>query len=179
MTNKHIHHKHHNKLKILFVVWLLWTGFGFWYFQFRWIRDFDPEQYLQEQFPDYRELDQQLSVAFNSTDRQKALFVITSDGCRCNRFIWSHVDDLKHELSERTEFIHLELSELPDTAQALIPSTPAAVIVNQNEQLEYFGPLNSGLRCTSESSYIETVLKADLSSQSQLNLISRGCYCPT
>nr|WP_267135577.1 DUF6436 domain-containing protein [Pseudoalteromonas sp. L21] len=62
---------------------------------------------------------------------------------------------------------------------SLIPAQPAAVLISDNQELAYAGPLSKGLACSSQNGFVELVIKnlrAGFNSQF-VNSNAKGCYC--
>lgn len=169
----------HNLAITLAVVWLALICLGFWWFQFRWIQDFDRDGRILQSYPSLdvyaSELNAQLSPVAN--DSALTVWVVRADGCRCNRFSLDHLDDLAQRYGDNAQFEYRQLSDLPAAFQTLVPATPFAAIQNADGELLYAGPINTGLECTSGSSLLEGYLKAEGNQRLQLPLLSRGCYC--
>ncbi|WP_108126087.1 DUF6436 domain-containing protein [Saccharospirillum mangrovi] len=169
----------HNLAIALAVVWLALIGFGFWWFQFRWIQDFDRDGRILQSYPSLdvyaSEVSDQLSPV--SADAAVTVWVVRSEGCRCNRFSLDHLNDLAQRYGDTAQFVYRQLADLPPAFQSLVPATPFAAIQNANGELLYAGPINTGLECTSGSSLLEGYLKPDGNRSLQLPLLARGCYC--
>ena len=123
--------------------------------------------------------------------------------CLCNRFAREHaLKAIDSSTANNVEHITIipkrfesQLSELqtrnPDTkiitlAKASMsswPSSPAVLLENAQQQVQYFGPLGFGAFCSQAStSFIDRQIQQISSSQSTVqphfNVIGQGCFCP-
>lgn len=171
--------RHHLAIALA-LTWLTLIGLGFWWFQFRWIQDFDTDHRILQRYPDLDGYAAALSKQLPALATTDALTVriVRTDGCRCNRFSLDHLNDLAHRYTTQARFEHQRLADLPAALQSLIPSTPFATIQDADGQLLYAGPINTGLECTSGSSLLEGYLASSNNRRLQVPLLSRGCYCP-
>lgn len=128
---------------------------------------------------------------------------ILSPDCPCNGFSRDHVSSLVKQYGEdiRMELWYLGPDLKPDEKSYLaekssiaveqirtlhpsqlpwLPSTPAALLFNQDGSIAYIGPFSSGIACNSKSSFIDTLLHRINLGQTvptQLNGFAEGCFC--
>lgn len=169
----------HSLAIALTICWLALISLGFWWFQFRWIQDFDAERRILHSYPDLDQYVSELSKWLPAPAQQEGLTVniVRTEKCRCNRFSVDHLEDLAHRYGEHTRFQYQLLSDLPSELRSLIPATPFATIQTAKGELLYAGPINTGLECTSGSSLLESYLTSPGNRRLQLPLLARGCYC--
>ncbi|PTY39049.1 hypothetical protein BGP77_09885 [Saccharospirillum sp. MSK14-1] len=163
----------------LAVSWLVLISLGFWWFQFRWIQDFDADNRILQSYPDLDQYVTELTDLLPAPASQEPITVtiVRANNCRCNRFSVDHLDDLAERYGDHTQFQYQQLAELPAPLRSLVPATPFAAIQTRQGELLYAGPINTGLECTSGSSLLESYLSRPDNAQLQLPLLARGCYC--
>lgn len=168
-------------LVALAIFWLLAVIAGFWWFQARLVVTFDADQRVLNQYPVLQDYGQALSDAmpveqgFSST----RITIIREPGCRCNRYSADHLNTLQHDYQATADFHWRRLDQLPAALQSLIPATPFVLIQRADGTLSYAGPVNSGISCTTDSSYLGSVLSHTNEAGMQIPLLARGCYCST
>ena len=169
----------HSLAIALAVSWLVLISLGFWWFQFRWIQDFDADGRVLQSYPDLDQYVTELTAVLPAPALRQDLTVniVRAENCRCNRFSIAHLDDLAQRYGAHTRFQYQRLSDLPSAMRALVPATPFATIQNARGELLYAGPINTGLECTSGSSLLESYLSNPGNVSLQLPLLARGCYC--
>lgn len=169
----------HNLALALAAFWLALIVLGFWWFQFRWIKDFDTDGRILQRYASLDNYAADLSRQLPAPAAEDALTVriVRADNCRCNRFSVDHLDDLAQRYAQRARFRHDRLADLPPGLRDLVPATPFAAIQNAAGELLYAGPINTGLECTSGSSLLEGYLTEPGQNRLQLPLLARGCYC--
>lgn len=168
-------------LPVLAIAWLVAVVIGFWWFQARPVVTFDADQRILNQYPLLRQYGQALSDAWpagQQLDRTRVT-IIREPGCRCNRYSTDHLSALQRDHENTARFHWHRLNQLPKALQSLIPATPFVLIQQADGRLRYAGPVNSGVSCTADSSFLASVLNRTDAVDLQIPLLSRGCYCPT
>ena len=194
----------------LVLVWLVGTMIGFWWFQFKDLQQFDSRANSSRTiFFDGEALVQQLQKVANEkhsmqSDETMVLHFWDPD-CPCSRFNQVHVRELvkqyaaqgirfmvvAHSSSQhsRTQLEHQARAVFGDVSLILdseltlgdaVPSTPAAMVVDANRQLAYFGPYSNGAVCLSgNGKFVENILDDLLvgKNSQQINTLAYGCFC--
>lgn len=170
-------------LWLLIVLWFGAVLTGLW-----WLLDarlvwFDADGQLQQQVSaaDY---EQQLAAELLhiAPDTQSAVFHIFAENCACNWRTRGHQQAIARSVSEQGgRNVAVDIDQYPEL-KALIPSTPAVIIFNANQQLVYLGPYADGAFCNAETSFVEQLLPAITSEGSAatggwINTVAKGCYC--
>lgn len=161
---------------LLLLVWLSLVFIAAYYFISKRLTEFDPHNQL-EQFSASglgQQLQQQL---FTQPLAAQTIVHISRKGCDCNPLNQAHKQDI-NQLAQSYNFdaIELDISEL-DTE--LIPSTPALLVLDKQQQLLYFGPYSQGFACTEANGFVAAVLKNYQHGFNSELVVSqaKGCYC--
>lgn len=106
---------------------------------------------------------------------------IRSGDCICESLAENHSLELANSLA-KLGFLNesVNLDTLPELTE-FIPSTPAVVVFNSQQQLLYLGPYAVGLGCftnNSLSKQITNMSQVDYLG-AQINADVQGCYCST
>ncbi len=162
---------------MLFVLWLAATLFAAHYFISARLVAFDPDNRLiSVNSSELIEQMAQLSV-LEDNELTNTLIHITSENCACSIYSKKHKQDVSQQA--KAQGLSVLNVNLPETYNSIIPSTPAALIIDNTGQLIYFGPYSEGLACSSSNGYIELAMQNYQQGYSA-NLIvadSKGCYC--
>jgi len=158
-------------------VWLVLTIVAAIYFIQGRLADFDPEQRLTGVDPislmqSLSEIDQ-----LKGRDLSDTIVHFTSKNCSCTQYSDNHKGEINQRAGvEGFKVINVVVSE---KLAALVPSTPAILITNQQQKLLYFGPYSAGLACSASNGYVETVLGNYAKGYSSSLVINdtNGCYC--
>ena len=178
----------------LVAIWAIGTVTAFWWFEFRNLRAFLPEQAVmfradqlgEMTLPLYREQNPDGPLVVHFWDPK----------CPCTRFTTPHVQNIvasyagqglslvvvipeaSLENDARAEF---GASTTIRVAGAINPvSSPAAALLDATGELAYFGPYSTGAGCTTgDGGFVETVLNALHAGQNprQINTLATGCFC--
>ncbi|MCJ8314207.1 MAG: hypothetical protein HRU38_18820 [Saccharospirillaceae bacterium] len=120
--------------------------------------------------------------------QQRTLVHVTQSFCICNAYSSTHIQTLNTLAQNQSiKVIDVVLDSLSKNQQheqwqrliALVPSTPATILLNSNGKIEYIGPYSSGLTCNSGNSFIERFLTQPQGDLPIANWINTGCYCST
>lgn len=199
----------HKKLlfsSLIMAVWLIGTGYAFWWFQARDIRPFDLQaaELIEEQSLT-RSLDS-LLTSLQAVPGKSYLLHFWQPDCSCNRFNRAHVKEISDKYREENfqlvtitrphpdysnqELIQMAKQEFDSvviidqqkllTGNARIPAAPAAAVIDKNGKLAYFGPYSDSTFCgLGGTAFVERV--ADLlvkgENPSIVNTMVLGCFC--
>ena len=134
---------------------------------------FDPDKKLAAAnwLPTFQ---QSMELGINNVD---TLYIIDENTCVCSARSQPHISSLSSYAAEQgVKVIKLKPKS---AAAAILPAQPAAVLVSENQQLVYAGPLSKGPACSSQNGFVELVianLRAGFNSQF-INSDAEGCYC--
>lgn len=160
-----------------FLVWLLFILIAAIYVvSQRWVA-FDPELKLNklsaEQLVNNVKAALKEEVVMNNT-----LIHFTDNNCHCNTYAQSHIEEINNQAKQYAfNVIDFSVDNLQETLY--LPSTPAVMLIGENNQLIYFGPYAQGLDCSQENDMIE-ISWANYQKGFNPNLIyseAQGCYC--
>jgi len=172
------------KVRITVGLLILWLGsviFGFWWFQGKLIRPFS-----QDYSPFVALASDQAPLG--QTGGRVTVIELIDEDCYCSRINRPHRDRIReHYGSERVSFLAVRAGEvLPDSLEPRLverlakTSAPAALVLGQSGQLEYFGPYSFGAGCfTGSGTFVERAIDRALagSTQPQVNVLGSGCFC--
>jgi|TARA_B110000196_G_C21074866_1_gene629358 hypothetical protein len=195
-----------------FSVWIIATVLGLWWFQQAKLKPFiaaddDARYYQPQQIADLlKPYIDQLPPALPG--QQTVLHFWRSD-CICNRIsqrhfsrllsdfdkqalrivIIAHPDTLAEDIAELKHLNgdRLQVIKATSTLRSL-PSSPSLAIINEQNQLGYFGPYGFGAFCTTNDDGFLTAMVNQLAENSQqanlsqpaatfINVIGEGCFC--
>jgi hypothetical protein len=152
-------------------------GVFYWLFSTRTV-EFDEQQTIYNQFQKPQQYADALSTleSLRTLDSPTLVRVI-EPGCRCNSISEQHWSELKASY-DNTQFLELQLNNLSEQEQALIPSTPMAIYVNSFNSVLYAGPFSEGRTCNSGNSLVTDYVAK------KINMLYfafdiKGCYCAT
>jgi hypothetical protein len=178
---------------LILLVWMLVVAALLWYSMQLPRNWFDPSQTLPHPLHDDASLNR-LKAALNGIQPDlsftRPVFVrFMQASCKCEQLV-----DAYHQLQmpllaqqgyqtltlddrHMQQLAHTGLPEL----YSWITATPAILVLDGNGNLAYFGPYHQDGICSSESSYLEPVLRAVNSGQpvNIINTLVFGCFCPT
>jgi hypothetical protein len=175
-------------------LWLAATAWLFWAFQVRDLRPFsdDPRPYAQLQG------ETTMPAGLASVLRELAgpgmptVVRFLDRNCRCSRFNEPHAARIRERFADRgvrfvtvdaaAPAVETDFATLPSRLQQWlpIPASPAALVLNGQAEIAYFGPYSVGAGCfTGSGDYVERALERVLSGDRarQLNVMDSGCYC--
>lgn len=188
-------------------LWLIGTGYAFWWFQARDLRPFDLQaaNLIEEQELSLS-LTQLLTTLKQKHPDDAYLVHFWQPDCSCNRFNQTHVNDIANKYQEKNFQLVTIVRPHPDysdqqiinmakeqfgsnviidhqkllTGAARIPATPAAAVLDKTGKLAYFGPYSDSTFCgVGGTAFVERV--ADLLVQGEvtslLNTMVFGCFC--
>lgn len=111
------------------------------------------------------------------------LIHISSSDCDCNLLTKKHKYALTNFAKEkRYKIENVVLSQdMLRKSNSYIPSTPAVMLVGDNNQLIYFGPYAQGLNCSQQTGLVEVSLENYQKGYNPELILSQasGCYCHT
>ncbi len=104
--------------------------------------------------------------------------------CRCEPKARRHLDRLRQRFTgSALRFVEIEPEQARLFADWLpVQSAPAALVLDRDGRLSYFGPYGSGVSCLEgEAEQVERALAGALDGRpgsTRLDLLGIGCYCP-
>lgn len=188
----------------IFVVWLAFTLWGFWWFEFRPLQPFtDPQQTTLR--PDQDAVAQQTwanYVTAQATPAQATVLYFWDTDCACSKFTDVHVRQLIDTYKSRgVRFVvvprpgmnipnagyqavsNKRFSEAPIVqldASAFPFKSPAAAVLDSKGTLAYFGPYSSSPDCGADNNGpVELAINSLLAGERFTNIQAKGfgCYC--
>lgn len=122
-----------------------------------------------------------------ATDGNRIVHLTSPNDCFCQTLAKSHIEKLNLLVENTaTNVVTLDI-EQHIALQKFIPSTPAIAVINDKEQLLYFGPYSQGSGCFSSSGKVDSIVSRKLLSMPQhdqstkpesiINGEAKGCYC--
>lgn len=186
------------------VVWLTLSGWVLFSLQTDDQRIFDPAL-LTDSNPFEADTTQAYFADLTATSHRPKLLVALDPSCACTMATIEHLQTLAPALTkQRVDVVLITPAASAAFGQSLahdletqhdlniqiitsnsheqmIPSSPAAVLMNAQGGLVYFGPWSAGAACVSGTDgFVESALNA-LANKEQQPVINRsavGCYCP-
>ncbi len=172
----------------LLLGWLGTTAWAFWWFDGQYRQAFTASVAPFVRFAESAELPPELLAALRpGYDGAGVTLVHFRDvACPCARFNAPHVADIADRY--RQQGLHLITVDATDTrgvagrlaAWLPVPSSPAALVVDAEGRIAYFGPYSAGAGCfTGSGTYVERAIERALAgpTKAQMNLFNVGCYC--
>lgn len=173
---------------LLVVVWLVIVVSGFWWFQFKDLREFATDSSVV--FFEGSRFDAQLGALGKAVTHNKDQIIMVhfwDPECSCNRFNEPHVKELIEKYSQQNiQFVIVaRVAEVVQTSEVLarakktfnhpavikiisgqdlqldaMPSTPAVAVMNGKQNLVYFGPYSVGAVCNVKNgAFVEKTLE--------------------
>ncbi len=189
-------------ISLLAVVWLLGSGWTLYALQTADQRLFDPTVLTT---PDYPLSEVKLTLLQSLPDTGTALIVHAWDErCSCAESALQHLVSMRSQIleagarvvllarpedAERAEIAAERLAQesgmpmagvILDEGQALVPASPAAMVVSAGGDLVYLGPYSAGGACvTSLGGFVESSLRVapEDFQDTWVNRSVMGCYC--
>lgn len=185
----------------IFAVWIIATGYAFWHFQFSQLRPFTPPQ-NDRAFFDGEVISKRIESLPIAPAGAATLIHFWDPACPCSRFNDDHLRALVEQYAPNgIEVLVVPAPGAPipstGTLQARYgtavrlaapelralrpPSSPAVAVVDNKEQLAYFGPYSTDGLCSADGGgFVEAVLDNLLAGRQsrQFNTLAFGCYCP-
>lgn len=161
----------------MFSLWLILTFIAAIYFITGRLTLFDPTMKLSRS--ESTSIVQKITEieALKERDLANTIIHFTSDDCFCTKYSEEHKAAINKK-AELDEFNIININ-LPADLATIIPSTPSILILDEVEELLYFGPYSAGLACSESNGYIEVVLKNYAQGYNSNLVMSdvKGCYC--
>lgn len=161
---------HFGKHLTLVILWLGFVFSAFAYFIGERLVEFDPQGTLLEF--DARRLTTNNLLALND---KKTIVHVSAADCKCNQYTEEHQIQID-KLANNADF---SIKRIKVSDSKLVPSVPAIMVFDELGELLYLGPYATGLACSSNNSFVETVLK-NFTAGYKSNLVvseAQGCYC--
>ena len=161
--------------------WLVITLVAAGFFMSEKVVEFDPDGLLTNQSPqeiiEALQLESVTMQGHFKSSNKATLYHIKQADCRCNSTSEPHIQTL----NEQAQALGMQIIDLQFTQhlQAIIPSTPATLITNNQGELVYLGPYGQGFACTEKTGVVTAVLnnlQKGFNSALVLNQ-AKGCYC--
>lgn len=159
------------------IIWLVSIAGAFFYLINRELSLFDPNEALAG-FSS-QSLVHNIALSLHEGEViDKTLIHIRDESCHCNSYTTKHAIALDKRAQESHFLVKtLALSEIDKLP--FIPSTPAVMLVGENNELIYFGPYAEGLACSKNNSMLELSWR-NYEKGFNSHLIfneALGCYC--
>ena len=167
-------------IKLIVFIWFVVLFMALMYLTTERLVDFDPEtQLLDSSMEDafYNDIGAFLKTNYGSIKGRA--FHISDDNCFCQMVAGAHIADVKKIVENHTmENVLIALEDRPEMAK-YVPSVPAIIIYNDQEELLYVGPYSTGYLCTTGNGLVEDLIpKMDQSVENPVVMsLARGCYC--
>lgn len=176
---------------LLIGAWVGLTATAFWWLELRYYRVFSdtPGRYVvlnrSPQLPP--RIVQQLRALV--PDGGVTLINFRDPGCPCARFTEPHFAEIVAKYSPMgLHVLTVDAAETKTNAALRaafddwleVPSSPAALVVDRDGDVAYFGPYSDGAGCfTGTGTFVERAIDSALAGHDapRLNLLSTGCYC--
>ncbi|MFA7552774.1 MAG: DUF6436 domain-containing protein [Spongiibacteraceae bacterium] len=158
---------------VLVLTWLFACAAAFWWFEFRYIDQFDNNLTSFNGQP-------LKALKLEPSANQLALVVHFVDpDCPCSRFSAPHIADLERTFNGLVEF--RQWSKTDERPYSLsIPASPAVAIWTNTGALAYFGPYSSGAICGKGDDLVTSTLNKLHQGYNPewINNDTVGCFCP-
>ncbi|MCQ8878559.1 DUF6436 domain-containing protein [Pseudoalteromonas shioyasakiensis] len=112
-----------------------------------------------------------------ATAQSPTLTIVVDDDCGCTMRSTSHIKQLQSQAINNGYTVEI-INQHSDSTR-LLPNVPGAVLLAENGDLVYAGPLSQGIACSASDGFVELAIN-NLSAGFNSQLIvseSRGCYC--
>lgn len=161
----------------MFFLWLVLTFIAAIYFISSRLTLFDPQMKLTGKDSHFVIKQLKQSVELMDVDLRNTIIHFTSNNCACSQYSEEHKESINNQ-AKLAGFNVININLAADFL-TIIPSTPAILILNEIENLLYFGPYSTGLACSESNGYVETVLKNYAKGFNSDLMITdvKGCYC--
>lgn len=166
---------------ILLTSWCVSAAIAFWWFQGRLIQPFVDDLSL------YAPLAQQQAPLPQPAPGQITVVQFVDDDCYCSRVNQEHRQRIRQAYPGEVAFyeVHADRPLPADLAPLMqkkpaISRVPAALVLDQQGKLEYFGPYAFGTGCfTGDGTFVERAIDRVISKRSrpQINVLGNGCFC--
>lgn len=191
----------------LVLVWVGFTAAGFWYLQWQYIRPFSSDTLTTtSQFFEGAALSEEVLAELENAPSGYAIH-FWDPACPCSRFSTPHTRDLveQADASGVSSLLvvrdpttgdgdrNLKLAEkaFGDTVSIIswsriagslnLPASPAALVINNQNELTYIGPYSSDAYCSpGRGAFVEDALKRLKSGQQEpvlINNLAQACFC--
>lgn len=181
----------------LLAIWLVGTVLAFWWFQGRLIEPFansadELARYAQlHSSSDMRPASLSVSDAPNTPvpntpvpNTPVLVLQLVDPACFCSRVNRVHREQLRQRYADSAvRFLEIQPDQTWPSEiwpKLAVARAPAALVLNHQGQLEYFGPFSTGAGCfTGEGTFVERAIDRALQQRSnpQINVLSTGCFC--
>jgi hypothetical protein len=170
----------------LLAVWLSASLAGLWWFGRAQLQPFTVDTAQFRHLLDGARVPDRIAHALglDATAGRVTLLHFGDADCRCDRTGRRHLQRLRQRFTA-TGMHFVEVA--PDRAALFagwlpVQSVPAAVVLDRNQRVAYFGPYGSGATCLKgDAVQVERALTRALDGSAgspRLDLLGVGCYCP-
>lgn len=144
------------------------------------LTEFDPKQQLVTQAAsssfdqDFKARMQQYAPQLNNT-----VVHFSQSQCNCNKAAEEHINSVKL-LAQEHLMSNIVINEDSKDMLALIPSTPAVAVFDQDGELRYLGPYSAGYSCTIGNGIVESFISnmgKSVAVGAAVISQTKGCYC--
>ncbi|QOL25381.1 hypothetical protein LP316_13945 [Thalassotalea sp. LPB0316] len=161
---------------LLVVIWLAGVLLAGYYFATQRLVEFDAtgrlDKFSTSEFAGALSLSE-----INAKATRGKVYHFVEPNCRCNVFSKQHVDRLSVlAQAENFEIVVVSGQErLPD----FVTSTPATLVLGEQNELVYFGPYAQGAFCNQASDVVELAIENYQKGYNArlVNSKAQGCYC--
>ena len=167
-------------IKLIVFIWFVVLFMALMYMTTERLVDFDPETRLLDNSTEatfYADIRSFLKSNYGSIKGRA--FHISDDDCFCQMVAGAHIADVKKIVENETmENVLISLEDAPEISN-FVPSVPAIIIYNDQEELIYVGPYSTGYLCTTGNGLVEDLIpKMNQSVENPVVMsLARGCYC--
>lgn len=168
---------------VLLIVWAVTLLAAMLAYGQRQLPVFDPEGNLlyASTYPDF---DHRVVSLLNNHGVTGAsiVHVGTQSQCYCEWLTTAHQTQLSNRLDNAQYRIAQVAIETLPALQQLLPSIPALIVIDDNNQLRYLGPYSTGYGCFTGKTLVEEI--AAYTTQlpytgAVINTDAEGCFCPS
>jgi len=168
---------------VLLIVWAVTLLAAMLVYGQRQLSVFDPEGSLlyASTYPDFDHRVVSLLRNHGITGAS-IVHVGTQSQCYCEWLTTAHQTQLSNRLdSAQYRIAQVTIETLP-ALQQLLPSIPALIVIDDNNQLRYLGPYSTGYGCFTGKTLVEEI--AAYTTQrpytgAVINTDAEGCFCPS
>ncbi|MFQ3248583.1 MAG: hypothetical protein ACI9O6_000385 [Glaciecola sp.] len=179
------------------IIWFLGALFAITWVGESKFKEFDPSLRLSSEMMSLSMEDELVAVLnnpkspvdFKNNDFAGRILHVVQGECFCETLSEAHQNTL-NQWAE-TKNIHFQTIQIASLAALtrFVPSTPAVIVLNKNNDLVYLGPYSTGMGCFQDSGLVDERIRpyfdevngvAALSEvRAAIQSEAKGCYCPT
>lgn len=120
----------------------------------------------------------------NSSRGRAIVYHVSQGDCFCETLSESHKKTLNEwAFDKQISYQTLALNSIPALSR-FVPSTPAVIVLNQQNELVYLGPYSTGMGCLQDSGLVDERIKSYFQNTNRpltatIQSEAKGCYCAT